>query len=170
MGIRLTNQKKEPLTQAAISEDDLSLTSSYSGYSGELSGLNSSCGNSDDSPCKSPMAFSTTALYSNTNSSVGTDLVERDNLAAYDIGSDLDSDSEDFKFQEAVSCQDNTAVYKILKDFRERIDVNKITRSGMCIAWYCNVLMLLLRMSLITQTSAIGINQPSSLLFTTRIL
>eukprot|EP00800_Vazella_pourtalesii_P011632 TRINITY_DN279_c0_g1_i5.p1 TRINITY_DN279_c0_g1~~TRINITY_DN279_c0_g1_i5.p1 ORF type:complete len:801 (-),score=216.04 TRINITY_DN279_c0_g1_i5:213-2615(-) len=129
MGIRLTNQKKEPLTQAAISEDDLSLTSSYSGYSGELSGLNSSCGNSDDSPCKSPMAFSTTALYSNTNSSVGTDLVERDNLAAYDIGSDLDSDSEDFKFQEAVSCQDNTAVYKILKDFRERIDVNKITRS-----------------------------------------
>ncbi|KAI6653868.1 Protein phosphatase 1 regulatory subunit 12A-like [Oopsacas minuta] len=130
MGIRLTNQKKEvALTQGAISEDDLSLTSSYSGYSGELSGLNSSCGNSDDSPCKSPMAFSTTALYSNTNSSVGTDLMERDNLASYDIGSDLEPDSDDFKFQEAVACQDTAAVSKILKEYRNSINVNRITRS-----------------------------------------
>ena len=132
MGIRLTSQKKDvSLTQGANSEDDLSLTSSYSGYSGEMSALNSSCGNSDDSPCKSPMAFSTTALYSNTNSSAGTDIMERDNLATYDIGSDLEPDSEDFKFQEAVANQDNAAVSKILKESRECIDVNRITRSGM---------------------------------------
>ena len=133
MGIRLTSQKKDlSLTQGGNSEDDLSLTSSYSGYSGEMSGLNSSCGNSDDSPCKSPIAFSTTALYSNTNSSVCTDICERDNLAAYDIGSDLEPDSDDFKFQEAVANQDQTAVSRILKESRDSIDINRITRSGTC--------------------------------------
>ena len=137
MGIRLANQKKDvSLPHGANSEDDLSLTSSYSGYSGEMSGLNSSCGNSDDSPCKSPMAFSTTALYSNTNSSVDTDILERDNLTVYDIGSDLEPDSDDFKFQEAVANQDHAAVSRILKESRDSIDINRVTRSGALYAYY----------------------------------
>ena len=128
----MTHQKKEGAQNlTANSEDDQSFTSSYSGYSGELSGLNSSCGNSDDSPCKSPMAFSTTALHSSTNnSSIGTDIMERDNLTAYDVDSDLEPESEDFKFQEAVSNQDVASVTKTLKDSRDSIDINRITRLG----------------------------------------